>query len=161
MPLLHVLQHRGRIKSAGAFRHPAAEEQLGAALDRLLHLPVQRRPQIVARLRADLGVAVKRVAHGCATASPRQKSPRNALRHFLDDDEALRSDTALPAVDQARIRRRLRRLLNVGVFQDDERVASAELEHGLLDLAARLLGHFAAGAIAAGQRDRADARIGE
>ena len=55
----------------------------------------------------------------------------------------------------------LRRLLNVGVFQDDERIAAAELEHRLLELVSRLLGHFAAGALAAGERDRANARIGD
>ena len=81
------------------------------------------------------------------------------ISNFFDDNEALGSDTALPAVNEARVRRRLRRLLNVGVVENDERVASAQLEYGLLDLAPRLLGHFAPGAIAAGQSRCSDSRI--
>ena len=40
----------------------------------------------------------------------------------------------------------LGRLLEVGVLQDDERIAAAELEHGLLELASRLRRDVAAGA---------------
>src|SRR5437870_1811735 len=50
---------------------------------------------------------------------------------------------------------------DVGVVQHDERIAAAELQHGLLQLASGLLGHLAAGVIAAGQGDRGNAGIGD
>ena len=50
---------------------------------------------------------------------------------------------------------------HVGVGQDDERIAAAELEHRLLQLAARPLGHLDPGVLAARQGDRGDARVGD
>ena len=50
-------------------------------------------------------------------------------------------------------------VLEIRARHHDERIAAAEFEHTLLDLPRRATRHFAAGAFAAGQGDRFDARI--
>ena len=52
------------------------------------------------------------------------------------------------------------RRLDVGVRKDDERIASAELEHGLLQVLARGSGHGPTGRLAPGQRDGRDPGVG-
>src|SRR5207247_6314905 len=96
----------------------------------------------------DLGRAVERVAHA-AGAQLADEALEERVGHGLDDDEALGGDAALAAVDEPGVGRRARRGREVGVGEDDERIAAAQLEHGLLQLAAGLPGHFAAGDIAA------------
>ena len=92
----------------------------------------------MARLWADLRAAVKRVTHPWRPHF-RDQDLQKSVRDFFDDDEALGSDAALPAVNEARGRRPLRRLLQFSILENDEGVAPSQLEHGLLDLAARLL----------------------
>jgi hypothetical protein len=74
-------------------------------------------------------------------------------------NEAFRGDAALATVDPPRVRRRPGRGGKIGVRKDDEGIAAAELEHGLLQLAPGLLGHLAPGEPTAGQCDRDDAWI--
>src|SRR5262249_48163315 len=49
----------------------------------------------------------------------------------------------------------------VGVGEDDEGLAPAELEHRLLELAAGALGDLPPSLLAAGEGDRGDARVGD
>ena len=61
----------------------------------------------------------------------------------LDDDPARRhADLAL--VEERAERRRVDRVVEVGVGEDDQRVVAAELEHDALQVAARGLGEPAA-----------------
>src|SRR5439155_721296 len=141
-------------------RHPPAEHALGAAPHRLLHLAMQVVAQVVACLRTDLRLGAERIAH-----PPRShlghEEVEEGLGHRVDDDEALGGDAALAVVDETRLGGGARGGRDVGVLQDDERVAPAELEHGLLELAPGLLRDAAPGAVAAGQRDAAHARVGD
>src|SRR5207245_1647577 len=123
-PFVHNSQHRGRIKSSRAFRYPTAEEQLRPALHRFLYLPVQRRPQVVARLRTDLRSAIKRVAHS-PRPHLRDKNLQEGVGDFFDRDEALSGDTTLAAVNESHLRRRLCCFLNVSVLEDNEGIAAA------------------------------------
>src|SRR3989441_13212831 len=85
--------------------------------------------------------------------------PYTTLFRSLDDDEPLRRDAALAAVDQTRLRGDLRGLHEVRVLEHDERIAPAELQHRLLQVPPRLLRHLAASAIAARERHGAYPRV--
>src|SRR5206468_4910968 len=153
-------EHGRRIERARRLRHPSAEHDLGATPHRLLHLAVEVIAQVVACLRTDLRLGAERIPH-----PPRShvghEQVEEGLGHRVDDDEALGGDAALAVVDEARLGGGARGSPDVGVPEDDERVAPAELEHGLLELAPGLLRDAAPGAVAARQRDAAHARIGD
>src|SRR5580700_3538705 len=81
------------------------------------------------------------------------------LGDALVDDETLSRDAGLPVVDETRLNRHLDGLLHVGAWHDDERVAAAEFQHGLLDLLSCFAGYLTPRRFAAGQRDGLDARV--
>src|SRR5207253_4925393 len=148
----------GRIEGARAARDLAAEQTLGPALDRLLDLAMEVVTQVHARLRPDLRLARQRIAH--ATRPELVDELRDELLgDRLDDDESLGGDAALAAVDQARVGRSGGGEVEIRIFQDDERVAAAELEHGLLEHLPSPLSDLASGQLAARERDRDDPRI--
>jgi hypothetical protein len=75
------------------------------------------------------------------------------------DHEPLGRDARLAVVDGAGGDRGRRRLLDLRRGQHHERVAAAELEHALLDAAGGPAADRGAGALAAGERHRRDARV--
>src|SRR5712691_7459332 len=156
--LVHVGEQRRRIEGARAGWNLAAEEPAGATRDGLFDLTVQGVAEIHARLGPDLGVARQRIADAAGTKLLEEPGDE-LIGHRLDDDEALGRDTALAAVDQPRVGRGAGRRGHVRVGEDDEGIAAAQLEHGLLQRAARLLGHLAAGTVTPRQRHGGDPRI--
>ena len=74
------------------------------------------------------------------------------LVDFFVDDETLRRDTRLSRVDHAGLDASVDGGLQIRCRHDDERIASAELENGFLDLSRRSAGHVDPGPLAAGQR---------
>ena len=83
------------------------------------------------------------------------------LVQLVDDDEPLGGVAGLAGVLQARADRRLDGGVEVVGAQQDERIRAAELEHDLLEVASGDLGHGRAGALGAGQRHAAHARVGD
>ena len=110
--------------------------------------------------RADVGV----VLHGVADLQRLHAGDEARLELVVDrvgDDEALGGDAGLAAVDAARADGGCDRGVEVGGRHDDEGIAAAELEHGLLDEPAGLRGDGAACGFAAGDGDGGDALVGE
>src|SRR5215813_12713020 len=107
----HALVHAGeqgrRVEGSFAGRNLAAEQALGAALDCLLHLPVQIVAEIGPCLRAYLRLARRRISHP-PRAELVQEQVEEPVGDGLDGNEPLGGDAALAAVDEPRIRRGLR-----------------------------------------------------
>ena len=80
---------------------------------------------------------------------------------LLVDDEALRGDAGLAVVHDARLHGGRHGVVEIGGRHDDERIAAAELEHGLLDVLPGVRGDARAGRLAAGQRRRLHALVVE
>jgi len=117
-------------------------------------------PQVVASLRTHLRRRIERIAHA---ARPHLGGEvlEEPIRHALDHDEALRRDAALAAVLEPRLGGRRRGAGQVGVFEHDERIAAAELKHGLLQVAAGLGADRAASAVRAREGHGAHAGVGD
>ena len=109
--------------------------------------------QVAARLGPDLHARLHRVAH-LALAHLLHEQLLEPLPHRLHHDEALGGDAALAAVDEARRDARLARRLEVGVLQDQVRIAAPQLEYRLLDHRAGLARDRAPGGRAARQGHR-------
>ena len=77
----------------------------------------------------------------------------------LVHDETLGGDAGLAVVDGAGLGGHLGGTVEIGAGHDDERVAAAQFENGLLDLPARCGRHLRAGGLAAGEGGGANARI--
>ena len=71
--------------------------------------------------------------------------------HGFDHDEAFGPDAALPGIDQPALGANAGRQFEVGVFQNEIGVATAEFEHGLFDQIARFARDGTSGLFAAGQ----------
>src|SRR5205814_8690260 len=88
---------------------------------------------------------------------------RHALREVVVDalvhDEPLRGDATLPGVLDARLDGDLRRLLQIGAREHDERVRAAQLQHDFLEIAACRLADAPAGAFASGERGGGNPRV--
>jgi hypothetical protein len=80
---------------------------------------------------------------------------------LLSNDEALRGRGALPGIREAGGERRRHRTLEIGVVEDDERVAAAEVQRHLLALLAGQRRDLTAGAAAAAEAHRGDHRRGD
>ncbi len=78
---------------------------------------------------------------------------------FLDDDESLRGAAGLPGIVHPSPDRPFDGVFEIGVFEDDERVAAAELHRGWLEVLAGACRDASAGRDAAGQRHALDARV--
>ena len=110
------------------------------------------------RERPDFGCRIERIAdleRSHSLHKFRDKLVVNPIRQ----DEALRGDAGLAGIDRPRRHPGLDRRFEIGARHDDERVAAAQFENTLLDLARGGARHFAAGAFAAGQRHGFHARI--
>jgi hypothetical protein len=93
---------------------------------------MKRIAQIVPRHRTHRGVFIQRIAH------PRLCHLRHELllefgQHGFDDDESLRCDAALPGVDKPSPRASFGHKRDIHIREHDIGVASAELEHSLLE----------------------------
>ena len=135
-----------------------AGEQPGALRDRGLDLAVDAVEQVLPRHRPDVGA--QRL--GVADAQLRHlgdQQPGELLDDRGVDDEPLRRDAALPGVEEPAAGRHGGDARQVGVGEDDERIGATELEHRLLDGVAGGQASRPPGALAAGDGDRADARV--
>ena len=92
--------------------------------------------------RADFRFRIQWIAH-LGRLHLFHKALLEFLAHLVDDDEALCRDTALPRVDQPALGANRRSEIEIGVFQHEIGIASAELEHALLQHRPRLARHFA------------------
>ena len=153
-------EHRRRVVVAGAVGDLPAGEHLGALVLRLLDLVLELLPEVRAGERAEVGAVGHRVADG-ERRHLRHEALGERLVDVLVDDEALGGDAALAVVLRPRVHRLVDGEVEVGVGEDDEGVAAAELQHARLEGAAGLLGHGAAGAPAAGERDARHAVVGD
>ncbi len=81
------------------------------------------------------------------------------LRHALDHDAALGTNAALARVDQTAPHGLAYGQLDICVAQHHVGVTPAQLEHDLLELRTRDLGHCTPRSAASRQRDRGDARV--
>src|SRR5207247_11160386 len=95
--LAHRAEERGGVKSTRPLGHLTPEKQLRAAPQRLLHLTVQRTPEIEPRLGADLRLRRQRVADAAPLQLGREALPK-PVRQAIGDDEAPRGRAALAAV---------------------------------------------------------------
>mmetsp|Transcript_3591 Transcript_3591/g.6901 ORF Transcript_3591/g.6901 Transcript_3591/m.6901 type:complete len:538 (+) Transcript_3591:632-2245(+) len=137
-------------RALGALGDLAPDQHLRTTLDRVHHLAVH--------LRARLGVH-----HRAHPRLQRQRVPDNGRAHLrgelldelvvdrLRDDEPLRADAALPAVQDAAAGARGGRQVQVGVGEDQVRVGPAELQHRLLEQAPRVRAEALADGGRAGQ----------
>ena len=116
--------------------------------------------QIEPGLRPDLARGVERVAYLPGAHFAREPL-QEALRHAFQHNEALGGDAALTAVDETRLRCRGGGPRQIRVLEHDERIASAQLEHRLLQVPPRLRRHLAPGAVRAGESHGAHAGIGD
>ena len=104
---------------------------------------------------------VHRIAH-----HQRSHAGREGGREFVvdgvGDDETLGRDAGLPVVDRARLRTAVATACSqVGARHHDERIAAAELENAFLDVPARRGRDRPAGRLAARQRHRGHAIVGD
>src|SRR3546814_15061595 len=79
---------------------------------------------------------------------------------MADDDDPLRRNAALPRVEQAAEERRVDRRLERRVGQHDEGIAASQFHDRFLEIAARAFGDRRARALASGNGDPDDARVG-
>jgi len=91
------------------------------------------RPEVLAGLRTDVGVLVGRVADSQRLELV-DEPVAERLVHVGVDDESLGSDAGLTAVLVPSPRARLRGGVQISIVEDDERVAAAEFENGLLQV---------------------------
>jgi hypothetical protein len=82
-------------------------------------------------------------------------------RDMLMHDESLRRDARLPVVDRSRPHGNVDGPGEIGAGHDDERIAAAELQHGLLEMAAGHTRDLTAGSFASRERRGGDPPIGE
>src|SRR5690606_41636094 len=74
--------------------------------------------------------------HASPPACPTRRSSDLGVRDGFFDDEALGGDAALPVVLYARLDADLHGAAEVGIFEHDEGIGAAELEHGRLEVLA-------------------------
>ena len=96
---------------------------------------------------------------GFRAASAALKLLQELVGELFDDDEPLRRAAGLPRVVHPSPDRPLDGVFEIGVFEDDERVAAAEFHRGRLEVLSGARRDAPAGRDAAGQRDALDARI--
>ncbi len=153
-----IVQDRGGVEVAGAVEAPAAGQNARPRDRRDLVCPVRRgwqewpagRPaclSIGSPTTSACMAATKSRSNSAATSSITMK------RLAAMQDCPLLTVRASAAVRAAASRS--------ACADDDEGVAAAEFEHGLLDLASGAGGHFTAGGLAAGKGGGLDARIVE
>ena len=88
------------------------------------------------------------------------ESPQESLAPLLaDHDDALGGDTALTGVEHPADQRAGDGVLQVGILQDNQGIAAAELHDGLLQAAAGAFGHRGSGALTSGDGDAGDPRV--
>lgn len=131
----------------------AASEQLCASGNRFLHLRIQAEQNCFGRKRTDFGRLIERVAD-LERAHSFDKFLQKIIVDFVRDDETFRRDARLARIDRARFHSDGECLVHIRTGHHDERIASAELEHALLDFARGDTGDGAARAIAARERHR-------
>ena len=101
---------------------------------------------------------IERIAHRSACIAVDEAS-RELVGDRVVDDEALGRDARLAVVDVRAFTAMSRGASRSARRHDDERIAAAELEHGLLECSSGGRGHARAGALAAGERHGCDARV--
>src|SRR5439155_15196026 len=139
-------RHVGR--DAGEHRRPeevalpahalAAGEGARPGAHGRIDLALQRVEEVAPGERTDLRLRIHRVADDQILHALRETS-LEVVADGLDDDEALGGDARLAVVLIARADAGGRSGLKVRVREDDERIRSTELEHGLLEGTAREL----------------------
>ena len=155
---LDVREDRGLHERARAVDSFTAERQLGAARDRRVYLFEKLEQGGLARKRSKRRRFVQRIAR-FEGGQPRAELGKEFVGDRFDDDEALGCATRLAAVVHSAPNGPLDRMVEIGVFENDERVASAQFHGRRLDVRARLGGNALARGDASGKGDALDARI--
>eukprot|EP00906_Rhabdomonas_costata_P017519 RCo025295 len=115
----------------GALGDGATQGHLGTHLHALYDLLVHLRPGSHTHHGPHLGLWVQGVAH-LDRGHLRREQCEKLVVHSLRDDEPLGSDAALTAVQGATCGAHLRRVVQLGVLEDEVGIAAAQLQHGLL-----------------------------
>ena len=153
-------QQRRLVEVAGAIAATTRDDHLRAGRNAARDLSDQLDAQIVARHRADGRRRITRIAD-----DGRAQSCGHRLGELggdaAVDDEALRGDAALSAVEQPRVGRPCSRACDVRVLEHDERIGSAELEHRPLAVRAGDRGDRTPPARRAGERHALDAHVSD
>src|SRR6266568_977328 len=114
----HIGQNGWLVEVAFPLAYTASNQDLSTLLDRLLHLLIERLPQVFAGQRTDLSVILQWITDlqsGCVGNKFLLKSLRNRLHH----DKALGSDAALTIILEAGCDSYLCSLIQVGILQND------------------------------------------
>jgi hypothetical protein len=117
--------------------------------------------QLVAGEWREARLLMHRVAVDQFRFDRRQQALDEVICKLLGDDEALRRGSTLPGIGETGSERCRHSALEVGVVEDDERVAAAEVQRHLLALLAGQRRDLAAGAPAAAEAHRGDHRRGD
>jgi hypothetical protein len=133
-------QHRRRIVEPGPFGRGPAAQNLGALGHSVGHQVLDVFPLLFRGERADVGSVRHRVADDLGRHLLGEQ-PGELVVDRLVGDETLGRDAGLAVVQAARHGGNLRGPAYVGGGHDHERVAAAQFQYHLLDLAARDGGH--------------------
>src|SRR3954451_21214120 len=150
----------GLDEGALVVRTPAAGQHRGALVDGVLDLRVQ---VLSGALRGQGGQRRRRVG-GVTRGEGGERlleAGHEVVVDVLGDDDPFGGDAGLPAVLHPSRGGRLDGPPEVLGVEHDERVAAAQLEDRLLQVAPGDLGDARAGLLTAGQRDALDVRVGD
>ena len=136
----------------------AAQREVSAFVRGAPDLVLEAIAQVAPRERPDLRFSLHRVPD-LEISDAVDEALFEFVCDALDHNEALGGDTALARVLVPGAHAGLRGGSDIGVGQHDKRVGAAQLENGLLESASARRADLAAGDIAAGEGDCADAGI--
>jgi hypothetical protein len=125
-----MVEHGRLVIEASSAGCPAAGEDLRALVHRVADLPGYRGARVGAGERPDRHLLLGGVPEPEFPDAVEQPPGEGIGRRFLHDD-ALGGDARLPCVLEAAARRPGGRGIEVGVREDDERVAAAHFQDGL------------------------------
>ena len=151
----HVVDDGGGIERALAV---VAVQQLGALRDGIVDARLEGARRALVDDRADVGVGVHGVA-ALELPGLGQHDLDEPVGDLLHHQDALDRRAALAGVLGGALHGQLRRLVEVRVLHDDQRVVAAELQHQAL--VAGLLGDVLADLDAAGEGDDVGVRVGD
>ena len=119
---------------------------------------MNRVAQILPRKRPDLRIVTQRISH-FGGAHLAHKELLELPAHLSDDDKALRGDAALSRIHEPSLGADFRGEIEVGIIEDEVRIAAAKLQHGLLQQRAGFACHGSASWPASCQCRGADQRM--